>query len=141
MLITKRKEVTKQGFCKTFWRKLRPRGSLLLEFIHSSGWGGGERLFEFDWEEEGVGAYLGGGGLALIPGWALIRINTVFAFLPVRLEGSKKLEFNCWSHPPETRDSEYEFGCQKRETLAGYISFSSLPINASKFCLWKKIPP
>ena len=40
-----------------FARKLCPRGSLLLEFIHSSGWGGGERLFEFDWEEEGVGAY------------------------------------------------------------------------------------
>ena len=55
MLITKREEVTKQGFCKILWRKLRPRGSLLLEFIHSSGWG--ERLFEFDWEEEGVGAY------------------------------------------------------------------------------------
>ena len=29
----------------------------MLEFIHSSGWGGGERLFEFRWEEEGVGAY------------------------------------------------------------------------------------
>ena len=57
MVITKREEVTKQGFCKILWRKLRPRGSLLLEFIHSSGWGGGERLFEFDWEEEGVGAY------------------------------------------------------------------------------------
>ena len=56
MLITKREE-TKQGFCKILWRKLRPWGSLLLEFIHSSGWGGGERLFEFDWEEEGVGAY------------------------------------------------------------------------------------
>ena len=57
MLITKRKEVTKQGFGKILLRKLRPRGSLLLEFIHSSGWGGGERLFEFEWEEEGVGAY------------------------------------------------------------------------------------
>ena len=56
MLITKREEVTKQGFCKMLWRKLRPR-SLLLQFIHSSRWGGGERLFEFDWEEEGVGAY------------------------------------------------------------------------------------
>ena len=56
MLITKR-EVTKQGFCKILWRKLYPRVSLLLEFIHSSGWGGGERLFEFDWEEEVVGAY------------------------------------------------------------------------------------
>ena len=54
MLITKREEVTKQGFCKILWRKLRP---LLLEFIHSSGCGGGERLFEYDWEEEGVGAY------------------------------------------------------------------------------------
>ena len=58
MLITKREEVTKQGFCKILWRKLHPRGSLFLEFIHSSGWGGGERLFEFDWEEEGVGTYL-----------------------------------------------------------------------------------
>ena len=57
MLITKREEVTMQGFCKILWRKLRPRGSLLLEFIHSSWLGGGERLFEFDWEEEGVGAY------------------------------------------------------------------------------------
>ena len=46
----------------------------MLEFIHSSGWGGGERLFEFDWEEEGVGAY---SRWALIRGWALIRINTV----------------------------------------------------------------
>ena len=69
MLITKREEVIKQGFCKILGRKLRPRGSPLLEFIHSSGWGRGERLFEFDWEEEGVGAS--------IRGWALIRINTV----------------------------------------------------------------
>ena len=57
MLITKREEVTKQGFCKILWRKLRSRESLLLKFIHSSGWSEGERLFEFDWEEEGVGAY------------------------------------------------------------------------------------
>ena len=57
MLIIKREEVTKQGFCKILRRKPRPRGSLLLEFIHSSGWGGGERLFEFDWEEERVRAY------------------------------------------------------------------------------------
>ena len=57
MLITKPEEVTKQGFCKILWRKLSPRGSLLLEFIHSSGWGGGESLFEVDWEEEGVGSY------------------------------------------------------------------------------------
>ena len=75
MLIKKREDVTKQGFCKILWRKLRPRGTLLLEFIHSSGWGGGERLFEFDWEEEGVGAY---SRWALIRGWALIRINTLF---------------------------------------------------------------
>ena len=58
MLITKREEVTKQGFCKILWRKLGPQGSLFLEFIHSSGGGGGEHLFEFDWEEEGVGTYL-----------------------------------------------------------------------------------
>ena len=69
MLITKREEVTKQGFCKMLSRKLRPQECLLLEFIHSSGWGGGERLFEFDWEEE---------GWALIRGWALINL-----FLPL----------------------------------------------------------
>ena len=91
MLITKSEEVTKQGFCKILSRKLRPRGSLLLEFIHSSGWGGGERLFEFDWEEEVGGRLFEAGRLltfsairmgaysrwALIRGWALIRINTV----------------------------------------------------------------
>ena len=38
--------------------------TLLSEFIHSSGWGGDERLFEFDWEEE---------GWALIRDWALIQ--------------------------------------------------------------------
>ena len=57
MLITKREEVTKQGFRKILWTKLRPRGSLLLELIHSSGWGEGKHLFEFDWEEEGMSAY------------------------------------------------------------------------------------
>ena len=57
MLITNREEVTKQEFCKILWRKLGPRESLLLKSIHSSRWGGGERLFEFDWKEEGVGAY------------------------------------------------------------------------------------
>ena len=57
------------------------------------GGGGGERLFEFDWEEEGerlfeagrlltfpafrIGAY---SRLALIRGWALIRINTLCEF-------------------------------------------------------------
>ena len=85
MLLTKRKKVTKQGFCKRLRRKLRLRRSLLLVPIqfrfqsncHSSGWGG-------------VGAYLsliGRGrewwwalirGWALIRVWALIRINTVY---------------------------------------------------------------
>ena len=64
MLITKREEVTKQGFCNILWRRLRPRGSLLLEFIHWSGWGG-------------VSAYLsligGSRGWALIRGRALIN--------------------------------------------------------------------
>ena len=63
MLITKREEVTKQGFCKILWRKLRPRGSLLLEFIHSSGWGGGKRLFELDWEDERGGCFFEAEGL------------------------------------------------------------------------------
>ena len=53
----KTRRVTKQGFCKILWRNLCPQGSLLLELIHLIGWSGGERLFEFDWGEEGVGAY------------------------------------------------------------------------------------
>ena len=74
MVLTKREEVTKQGFCKILRRKLRPQGSLLLELIHLIGWGGGECLFEFDWGEEGVGAYsrLGAYYLFLPLGWALI---------------------------------------------------------------------
>ena len=48
MVITKREDVTKQGFCKTLWRKLRLRGSLKLVLIPF--WGGGSG--------KGVGAYL-----------------------------------------------------------------------------------
>ena len=60
----------------------------MLEFIHSSGWGGGERLFEFDWEEEGVGAYsrLGAYKLFLPLGWALIRISTVLTLISVSVQ-------------------------------------------------------
>ena len=78
MLLTKRKEVTKQGFCKRLRRKLRLRRSLLLVPIqfrfqshcHSSGWSGDGRLFEFDWEGEGVRV-----GWALFRGWALINFS------------------------------------------------------------------
>ena len=75
MLITKREEVTKKGFCEILWRKLCSRVSLLLEFINSSGWNGGERLFEFDWGEEGLGAY--SRWALIIRGWALFRIIMV----------------------------------------------------------------
>ena len=59
MLITKREDVTKQGFCK------------ILSLV----------LIQFFWVEAGkaVGAY---SRWALIRGWALIRINTVYV-LPV----------------------------------------------------------
>ena len=98
MVITKREDVTRQGFCKILWRKLRLRGSLLLIVLQFLG--GGRR--------KGIGAYLslsgsgreagwGGGCLfnavrldnfsafrmgaysrwALIRGWALFRINRV----------------------------------------------------------------
>ena len=51
MPVTKREEVTKQGFCKILGRTLRLRGSLLLVLIQfqfqshyrSSRWGGGGR--------------------------------------------------------------------------------------------------
>ena len=68
MLITRREEVTTQGFCK----------------IPSSGWGGGERLFEFAWEEEGWRLFEAGRLLTFsafrmgaYSRWLLIRINTV----------------------------------------------------------------
>ena len=62
MLIKKREEVTKQGFCKILW-KLRHRGSLLLEFIHSGRRGGVERLLSL------IGRRA---GWALIRGWRLL---------------------------------------------------------------------
>ena len=92
MLITKREEVTKQGFCKILWRKLRSQGSLVLELFYSFkwlewgwaliwvwlGWGGGGRLFEAGsllyFYDFGMGAY---SRWALIRGWALIRIITL----------------------------------------------------------------
>ena len=52
MVITKREDVTKQGFCKILRRKLRLRGSLLLILIQFFG----------GWEGKlggiGMGAYL-----------------------------------------------------------------------------------
>ena len=88
MVMTKREKVAKQGFCKILWRRLRPRGSLLLEFIHSSGWGGVSAYLSLIGRSRGwalinfsafrMGAYPRWG---LIRGWALIRINTVSIFL------------------------------------------------------------
>ena len=53
----KTRRSNKERFLYNTLKKTQSSGSLLLEFIHSSGWVGGERLFEFDWEEEGVGPY------------------------------------------------------------------------------------
>ena len=69
MVITKREDVIKQGFCKILLRKLRLRESLLLviiQFFFLVRGGGGEG---------GVGAYsrLGTYQLFLSLGWALIR--------------------------------------------------------------------
>ena len=63
MPVTKREEATMQGFCKILRRILRLRESLLLVLIqfqfqshyHLSLWGGGGRLYGFDWKGEGVG--------------------------------------------------------------------------------------
>ena len=82
MVITKVEDVTRQGSCKILWRKLRLRGSLLLVLIQflggvrgkGVGWGG--RLLTFSAFR--MGAY---SRWALIRGWALIRINTVFRML------------------------------------------------------------
>ena len=92
MLTTKHEEVTKQGFCKIHWRKLCTWGSLLLVLggihCHSSGLGGGGRLFEFElrggegrggrlfeaWRSLTFSAFSMGAHSrwALIRGWALI---------------------------------------------------------------------
>ena len=69
MPVTKREEVTEQGFCKILGRTLRLRGSLLLVLI---------RLFEagrlLTFSTFRMGAY---SRWALIRSWAPIRINTV----------------------------------------------------------------
>ena len=80
MLITKSEDVTKQGFCKVLWRKLRLREGLLLSLIgvlwEGVGWGWaiirGWALITFSAFR--MGAY---SRWALIRGWALNRIHTV----------------------------------------------------------------
>ena len=52
MVLTKREDVTKQGFCKMLRRKVHLRGSLLLVFIQFFGGGRGKGF------GVGVGAYL-----------------------------------------------------------------------------------
>ena len=70
MLITKRKDVTMQGFCQILRRKwIRLRGNLLLALIiqffvcvgggSGVGWGYGWVLIEFEWEGEGCGVGVG----------------------------------------------------------------------------------
>ena len=98
MVITKREDVTKQGFCKIL-KKTPSSGKSLSTFLRVGsgkgggvgvgayfswtgnrrevGWGG--RLFEpgrlLTFSAFRMGAY---SRCALIRGWALIRINTVF---------------------------------------------------------------
>ena len=108
MVLTKREDVTKQGFCKTLLRKLRLRGSLKLALIpffgargegvdtylslsgsgREVGWDGGGRLFEarrlLTFSAFRMGAY---SRWTLIRGWALIRINTVNMDYNLTLKG------------------------------------------------------
>ena len=79
MVITKREDVTKQGSCENTLKKTPSSGKSLISFSTYSifgGCGGRGGLFEFEWEGGGVGAY---SRWALIRGWALIRINTVYS--------------------------------------------------------------
>ena len=91
MLITEREEVTKQCFCKILWRKPPSSGKSLIRTRRLSwvGWGwaliwvwlgggGGRRLLTFSALR--MGAY---SRWAVIRGWALITINTVFISLAV----------------------------------------------------------
>ena len=57
MVIIKREDVTKQGFCKILLRKLRLRASKVF-WVGGTRKGGG-RLFEFEFEFEGEGGGLG----------------------------------------------------------------------------------
>ena len=107
MLIRKREEVTKQGFCKILWRKLGHRGSLLLEFIRSLG------LLNLFTQVGGVGwaliwVWLGGGGggrlfeagrlltfsafrMGACSRWALIRCWVLIRISVYKLKGVKYL--------------------------------------------------
>ena len=82
MLITKREDVTKPGFCKILWRKLRLRRSLLLVLIQFFlAEGGGRGGLGGEMGGVGVGFYLSLSGREVGWEWALIRINTVGIFL------------------------------------------------------------
>ena len=88
MVITKRENVTKQGFCKMLWRKLQLRGVSYYSYSFLGGGGGGVgrgrgggrgrclfeagRLLTFSAFRMGASS-----GWALIRGWALIPLNTV----------------------------------------------------------------
>ena len=68
MVVTKPKDVTKQGFCKILSRKLCLR-RVSYQYLFNVLQGGGRGcLFEFELEGEGVRW-----GWALIKGWALIN--------------------------------------------------------------------
>ena len=139
----KREEVTKQGFCKILWRKLLPRGSLLLEFIHSSGWGGGERLLSLIGRRRGgrlfeaerlltfsafsMGAY---SRWALIRGWVLIRINTVIYAITGRV---------AW-HPKNGCEGDYPAARASWRACSQTVRFhtDSTSISRAEGCFFEK---
>ena len=96
MVITKRKDFAKQGFCKILWQKNsvfgRVSSYLLFEFEwEGMGLGGGGCLFEagrlLTFSALMMGAY---SRWALIPGWALIRINTVLCLLYLVIDKTQR---------------------------------------------------
>ena len=78
MVLTKREDVTKQGFCKTLLRKLLLRGSLKLVLIPFFGGRG-----------EGVNAYLSLSGSGREVGWGrggrLFEARRVLTFSAFRM--------------------------------------------------------
>ena len=80
MVITKREDVTKQGFCKILWRNLRLRGSLLLKLIQFLGGGGKVG-------EVGVGALLSLSGIGREVGWGglLFEAGRLLTFSAFRM--------------------------------------------------------
>ena len=154
MVMTKLKDVTKQGSCKILWRKLRLQGSLLLvliQFFWGGGWVGGVGV--------GVVAYLslseigrevGWGGRLFETGhlltfsafrmgaysrWALLRINAVvwkMFYVSLPHSPSYPLEEEGWGK--ETDDISVLARSKSKTTCGKILETASPPLPHWPYC-------